>query len=62
MTEKKVKQKIGKENWQDFVAWMSNQTVGIYDDGTTDFYECDVNAFIEKLKTGHDRQDSPAWD
>jgi len=63
MREKEVKERIGKKNWDAFDHWMAGQTVGTYPDGSTDFYKCDVEAFLTKLKTGHDRQDHPlTWD
>jgi hypothetical protein len=63
MTEQQVKKKIGNKNWEKFCEWMTGQTIGLNEDGTTDFYECDVEAFMQKLKTGYDRQDDPlAWD
>lgn len=63
MTEKQVKKIIGKKNWKSFLKWMRGQTMGIYPDGSTDYYECDVSAFKRKLDTGYDRQkDLMAWD
>ena len=63
MTGRAVKEKIGIENWETFIAWMKGQTLGIYPDGSTNYYECDVEAFITKLKTGYDRQNNPlTWD
>lgn len=48
MTEIEVKKLLldKKLSWDDFMEWMRGQTVGINDDGTTDFYDCDVNRFI----------------
>jgi len=63
MREQEVKKLIGEKNWKDFCEWMRGQTAGIYPDGETDYYNCDVQAFIRKLKTGYDRQKDPAtWD
>lgn len=45
VTEKEVKDKIGKDRWPMFLKWMDNQTVGINDDGSTNYYECDVEKF-----------------
>ena len=59
MHEKEVKEKIGRKNWTAFNKWMGGQTTGTYPDGTTDFYECDVNAFIVRLEGGYDRQKDP---
>lgn len=63
MTERKVKETIGTNNWQRFCEWMRGQTCGVYPDGTTNYYECDVDAFKRKITTGYDRQKDPmAWD
>ena len=63
MTEQEVKKRIGKQNWQKFLNWMTGQTCGLYPDGSIDFYVCDVDAFIEKMQSGYDRQkDFKAWD
>jgi hypothetical protein len=63
MNEKEVKKEIGEDNWDAFLEWMRGQTVGMNEDGTTDFYECDVRAFKHKLTSGHDRQNNPiTWD
>jgi len=50
MKEKKVKKIIGDENWEKFLEWMSGQTVGRNNDGSTDYFESDVKAF-ENLST-----------
>ncbi len=56
MNAKEVKQKIGKENWEEFLIFMKGQTIG-YDNGIEDYYEHDVLRFIfiqnapKKLKT-----------
>ena len=62
MTESEVKKEIGEDNWDKFCDWMTGQTVGQYPNGETDFYDCDVEAFKEKLKSGYDRQKSINWD
>lgn len=62
MTEKEVKKLIGNKNWKKFMTWMRGQTCGVTDDGKLDFYDCDVQAFVTKLKTGFDRQNSIGWD
>ena len=63
MREKKVKELIGEENWDKFMHWMRGQTCGVNKDGSSDFYDCDVNAFILKIKHGYDRQqDAGEWD
>ena len=63
MREKEVKELIGEENWEAFDQWMTGQTVGTYPGGETDYYRHDVKAFLDKLKTGYDRQQDPVgWD
>lgn len=63
MKEAEIKKLIGKENWEDFSKWMRGQTYGRYEDGSINFYECDVMAFKKKLDTGYDRQKDPmVWD
>ena len=63
MTEQEVKKRIGKKNWKAFCKWMYGQTLGVNEDGSIDYFECDVEAFEYKLKTGWDRQKSKfAWD
>ena len=63
MTEYEVKKEIGENNWDKFCEWMYGQTVGLNEDGTTDYYDCDVEAFKRKIKKGYDRQQDPlAWD
>ena len=63
MREEEVKKKIGKKNWGKFLKWMCGQTCSMYKDGSTNFYDCDVEAFVRKLETGYDRQNDPAaWD
>lgn len=59
MTEQEVKKDIGEENWEKFLLWMRGQTLGLNEDGTTDYYECDVYAFKRKMLTGYDRQRNP---
>ena len=51
MTEKQAKQKIKKAggNWKEFIKWMFGQTVGVNDDGSINYYDCDVNIFISYL-------------
>ena len=63
MREGRVRELIGEENWKGFCEWMGGQTVGLYSDGGTNYYDCDVNAYLRKLQTGYDRQEDPfAWD
>ena len=48
MTIKEAKQLIKKAggSWSVFMKWMNGQTVGMNKDGSTDFYDYDVNRFI----------------
>ena len=48
MNEQQVKQLLNKHNllWEDFTAWMFGQTVGMAEDGTTQYYEWDVERFV----------------
>lgn len=48
MNKQQVIEKIGKENWGKFCNFMNGQTVS-FKNGETDYYECDVNNFINKL-------------
>lgn len=50
MNKEEVIRKIGKKNWKNFSKFMNGQTVGIRKDGKTDYYECDVNNFINHMK------------
>jgi hypothetical protein len=45
MNKKEVIKLIGKENWKEFNKFMQGQTVGIYSDGSTDYYKWDVERF-----------------
>lgn len=49
MTTQEVKQKLkeAKGSWKVFLEWMRGQTVGMYPDGETDWYEYDVKRFIK---------------
>lgn len=63
MRSSEVKELIGEKNYAGFIHWMRGQTCGLYPDGGTDFYDCDVKAYMKKLKSGYDRQNDPdAWD
>ena len=50
MNKKQVIEKIGKENWKEFLNFMVGQTVGLNLDGSTDYYGCDVENFLRKPK------------
>ncbi|MFA5930316.1 MAG: hypothetical protein WC861_05525 [Candidatus Micrarchaeia archaeon] len=52
MKKEDVIKKIGPKNWKAFEKFMVGQTVGVYPDGSTDIYECDVENFLHKKKTG----------
>jgi hypothetical protein len=63
MNKEEVIKVIGENNWEDFSNWMRGQTVETYTDGTTNFYEHDVNRFVNTLKTkGWSREDSNSLD
>ena len=63
MRKKEIIKLIGEENLDKFSKWMYGQTVSMYKNGEVNYYPWDVEAFVEKLKTGYDRQtDSEAWD
>lgn len=46
MRKKEVLNIIGKKRWKEFEEFMTGQTVGINSDGTTDYYDCDVDNFL----------------
>lgn len=48
MTEQEVRDAIKKSNqtWEEFEYFMRGQTMGLNEDGTTNFYDCDVEKFI----------------
>lgn len=54
MTEHLARTAIEKAggSWETFSEWMCGQTMGMNADGTTDFYEHDVNRFI-RYKCDH---------
>ena len=52
MRKEDVIKKIGAKNWKAFEKFMAGQTVGAYPDGSADIYECDVENFLHKKKTG----------
>lgn len=63
MAEEEVKKEIGIEHWSEFIDWMRGQTCGLNEDGSIDYFKCDVEAFKTKLKTKYDRQkDFYKWD
>jgi len=61
MNKQQVIKKIGKANWGKFYKFMRGQTVGICKDGKSyDYYDCDVERFMRKLKDGSWKYDF--WD
>jgi len=50
MSEQEVRLLIKKNHltWDEFCEFMKGQTVGMNEDGSTNFYDCDVKKFIEK--------------
>ena len=54
MREEEVKKLIGEDKWGDFLDFMSGQAMSMYEDGATNFYECDVDAFIKDPTVIHD--------
>jgi len=52
MKKEEVIKKIGIKNWKAFEKFMVGQTVSVYPDGSADIYECDVENFLHKKKTG----------
>ena len=52
MRKEEVIKRIGAKNWNAFEKFMTGQTIGIYPDGSSDYYSCDVENFLHKKKTG----------
>jgi hypothetical protein len=50
MNAKEVKAYIGTEHYNTFIKFMQGQTVGINADGSTDYYEGDVERFKGRLE------------
>ena len=48
MTQKEVEKIVTENNldMKDFYKFIENQTVGVNDDGSTNFYETDVERFV----------------
>ena len=51
MNKEEVIEKIGEENWEKFGKFMFGQTFRMVA-GKADYFECDVENFLHKLKTG----------
>ena len=54
MRESEVRAALEKHklSWEKFVEWMYGQTTGAYPDGTFDYYEWDVNRYIDLVVRG----------
>lgn len=50
MTEKEVIDHIGLERWEEFYKFMYGQTVGVNEDGSFNYYDCDVENFLRHPK------------
>lgn len=48
MNTKEVQRMIGRDNWQDFLNFMSGQTVGIDPNGETNYYTWDVETYCNR--------------
>ncbi len=46
MKEIEVRTIVGEEHWDEFLKWMRGQTVGLNEDGSTEFYPWDVMKFV----------------
>lgn len=49
MNKQQIIKKIGKSNWRKFIEFMGGQTCKLIN-GKFDYYECDVENFINKMK------------
>lgn len=47
MNEEQVKKLIGVNHWVEFKEWMRGQTVGVNNDSSIDYYDSDVERFID---------------
>lgn len=63
MTTEQVRQKLLDHNvsWDQFAKWMEGQTVGVYPDGSTDWYDYDVHRFIRHTLQ-RSKENSAEWD
>jgi len=61
MTTKEVKKLIKGKDWDVFLDWMIGQTCSCYPDGTTNWYEHDVNRFI-RYKCDPNNEPFAEWD
>lgn len=53
MTEKEARDRVGEEQWGEFLDWMQGQTVGLKD-GEVDYYEYDVDRYVRGKRVVHD--------
>lgn len=49
MTKFEAQKLVGAKNWFKFQKFMYGQTIGVYPDGETDYYEDDVMRFVRGL-------------
>ena len=63
MTTKETKNKIKEAggDWDIFVDWMFGQTVGVSEDGETNWYDHDVDRFI-RYKCEPKNEPVEEWD
>ena len=47
MKEIEVRTIVGEEHWDEFLEWMEGQTMGMTEDGDTDFFPWDVMKFCQ---------------
>ena len=52
MTREEVEESLSKSELEAFDEWMTGQTVGIGDDGVTDYYDHDVARFVAMVRQG----------
>lgn len=45
MKEIEVRTIVGEEHWEEFLKWMRGQTMGLNEDGSTEFYPWEVMKF-----------------
>ena len=62
MTEAQVKEIVGTALFPAFLKWMRGQTVGVNPDGSTDYYEVDVDGFISQVVKLVNRTRLIVWD
>lgn len=63
MTTQEVERKLADKNipWERFQTWMNGQTVSGYPDGSTNWYEYDVDRFIRHTLKDT-KENSVEWD